>query len=238
MTIRFELKAAILTPIGGLLPLAAVGCAIYWIAQTGSLMGVGAWIYDSAEWLGPVAVLVLLTVSWLMDRLQRPFTHVPPDGAWWEFIVFGACAISMALLLLVSMLTALLLFTILFPVKAILVHTLGPQATVASALVAIPLAYFGVGLAFTLLYLTLLLSGCGNMLKNSVPLFPAAQSTGWLPAAWDTFHFSLATMLGADTAGVSASGAIRWLALGQSFVAKALEIVIVGVGITLILGRK
>jgi hypothetical protein len=56
-----------------------------------------------------------------------------------------------------------------------------------------------------------------------------------LSAAGQTLHFSLATMVGADAAGHSPGGAMRWVALTQSLVAKVL--VIVGVGITLILNR-
>lgn len=44
-------------------------------------------------------------------------------------------------------------------------------------------------------------------------------------------------MVGADAAGHSPGGAMRWVALTQSLVAKVLEIVIVGVGIPLILNR-
>ena len=92
-----------------------------------------------------------------------------------------------------------------------------------------------------------LLIGCGNCPSDQCSEFDLTLSSsvahatpatlGWLPASWDILHFSLATMVGADSAGPSPSGATRWLALAQSLVTKALEIVIVGVGITLILNR-
>ena len=93
------------------------------------------------------------------------------------------------------------------------------------------------GVAFALIYLAMFLSGRGNLVKDGKNLFPTDHNTGWLPASWDILHLSLATMVGGDTAGLSPSGAARWLALAQSLVAKGLEIVIVGVGITLILNR-
>jgi hypothetical protein len=57
------------------------------------------------------------------------------------------------------------------------------------------------------------------------------------PGVWDILYYSLATMLEADTGGLSTTGATRWISFSQSLVAKALEIVIVGVGITLILNK-
>lgn len=230
-------KAMVITPIFLVLPVAGAFYGTFLIGQSGSFTQVGQWIYESAEWLGPSAIVLALAVSWLMEQLERPFTHVPFDAPWWEFAVFGLFAATAGIVICASILTAVLLFTILIPVKAIIVYALGEGATIASALIAIPLAYFGVGLGFLFIYLVMLLNGSGNLLKDGTALFPGPQKTGWLPAARDTLYYSLATMIGADSAGLSATGPVRWVALAQSTVARALEIVIVGVGITLILER-
>jgi hypothetical protein len=241
MQASFDTKARFLTPLGLLLPIACVIGGSRLLLSIYTPGELATWFYESAEWLAPAFVVVLLALVWITDQFTtrniRPLTHVPPEGWWWEFLVIGAFGSSMIVLLFLSAGGVLILLPIILPIKAIVTYALGPGATLASAIVALPMAYFGVGLAFALLYVVVAATGKGNVTKDGAPLFPGSHQAGYLPAVGDTLFFSLATMLGSDTGGLAVTGTLRWVTLAQATAAKAIEIAIVGVGITLILNR-
>lgn len=97
--------------------------------------------------------------------------------------MFGLFESFAGIIMISSTVMTLLLVPIVIPIKAIVVHTLGAEATSGSALMAIPLAYFGVGVAFTAVYVAMSRSGRGNMVKDGKNLFSTDENTSWLSAA-------------------------------------------------------
>src|SRR5207244_3720911 len=97
-------------------------------------------IFDHAEWIGILGTIALL----LMLRtpqvpVLRPFTHVPPAGRWWEYVVFGLSLAVWIVITVVPMICFVIVLPIVIPFKLLSVYVLGPRATLASALLALPL---------------------------------------------------------------------------------------------------
>jgi hypothetical protein len=191
--------------------------------------------YDHLELIGPIAlIVVLLALKYDSLGTRRPFNFVPPDGSWWEYVVFGITAAVFGMISIAAMICAAAILPFLLPIKVMLIYVLGQDATLVSALIAFPLVFLTISLVFAAIYLWLMLRNKGHLNKSNQPLYTGKAGEGW-PFV-EVYYFSLSTMLkGAPQ--YEASGWCRWVALGEIAIARLLEVGIVTVGIGAILKR-
>jgi hypothetical protein len=227
---KSERFMSVFMAIGALPLLYAFGLACAWFFRKHGLTPV----YHYAEVVSVISLLLCLVMANVDMSSKRPWTHVPSDGAWWEFIIFGATVGVFGPLTLILMIGTFLILPVLLPFKILREYVFGSQATLVSAVVAVPLIAAATGFLFMMLYLFLMTKGRGSMRKDSQSIYDNKPGQGW-PIA-DVLHFSLATMLDADTT-VEPTGWCRWAALIQAAIAKVIEIIVVAIGVTLIIER-
>jgi hypothetical protein len=105
---------------------------------------------------------------------------------------------------------------------------------VRTALIAFPTVFGTSSVAFTAVYIILMVNKKGNLVRNQKPLYSGVIGEGW-PFA-ETYYFSVSTML-KGTPQYEGTGWCRWVALAQITVARLIEITIVTLGIGAILKR-
>ena len=191
-------------------------------------------IFDYAEIVGLVGLTLLVLQVTTDVRDYRPFTWVPADGRWWEYVVLGSVAAIRGLFILSSSVAALIILPILVPIKVIYKYTLSPSASLWSALLAVPMVVLCTSFAFTLLYFFAAVTKRGDLSTPTGRLF---DDTPYGPPLLETFHFSLKVMLGRDDGQVKPARACQWILFAQLFAVKIIDILIVGVGIALIVSK-
>jgi hypothetical protein len=149
-------------------------------------------------------------------------------------MVLGFTTGLLAVSSFMSVLCATVVLPILIPLKLLNVYVLGPAATVQTALFVFPAVFFTSSVAFTAVYLALILNRKGNLVRNQKPLYSGTIGEGW-PFV-EIYYFSISTML-KGTPQYEGTGWCRWIALAQITVARLLEIAIVTLGIGAILKR-
>ena len=74
-------------------------------------------IYRHLEMIGIAGLAVFIALMRVPFEGRRPFTYVPLEGSWWEFLVIGAASTALASLILLSMLAVIVVLPILVPFK-------------------------------------------------------------------------------------------------------------------------
>src|SRR5689334_1177021 len=92
-------------------------------------------VYQYAEVIGPVCLVAigLLARPNLLPANKRPWTWVPPDGRWWEYLVFGVTASSVGILSLIIAGGAVVVLSMVLPFKLLTVYVFGSHASLTSA---------------------------------------------------------------------------------------------------------
>jgi len=198
--------------------------------------GASLWpnIYRNLEIVGILGTLALVALMSAPLSGVRPFTHVPLDGRWWEYLVFGVTASLLGIVSCLLMLCPTVVIPIIIPIKLLQSWVLSSGATLITALITFPVVFVCTSVAFAAVYLWALVNGKGNLVRNQKPLYSGAVGEGW--PFTEVYYFSLSTML-KGSPQYEGSGACRWIALAEIAVARLLEIGIVTVGIGAILKR-
>jgi hypothetical protein len=193
-------------------------------------------IYKYAELIGPTCLVALgfLGRPNFPPDNKRPWTWVPPDGKWWEYLIFGVTGSSFAMVTLSVTAGAVIVVPILLPFKLLTVYVFGSHASLTSAVVSVPLVSAAVGLLFALLYGFLVINDRGNFLESGQPVYEPARGRGF--TATDLCQFSLSIMFDVDSSWEPV-GWCKWMVLAQAAVTKLLEIAVVGIGVALIIER-
>jgi len=190
-------------------------------------------LYDWIEVIGIGGTAIFATLLRLPLKDQRPFFHVPPNAKWWENLVFGATSGLLALAIPVGIVSVLFLLPIVIPFKALSVYVLGPQASLLSAILAFPIVYATTSIAFTAVYIGLMVNQKGNLKRNDALLYSADGPWPFL----EIYYFSLSTMV-KGSPQYEATNWCRWVALAEVTVGRLLDVAIVTVGIGAILKRS
>lgn len=189
-------------------------------------------IFNYCEIIG-IASLGLFPLSFKIIG-RRPFTHVPPEGSLWEYVVMGFSSYFIGIICLAIYIGVFAVLPILVPLKVIYVYTLSTKANLVSALVAIPIIILSLSFAFSIVNFVCMVKGKGMILfkgeklLNGAPLFEGLKNL---------FYFSLLTMLGNSASAFELEGWCRWVAVIQSIATKIFELVILGVAIGLIVNK-
>lgn len=191
-------------------------------------------IYDWIELIAVIGTVIFVAVVRLPFE-KRPFFHIPPEAHWWECLVFGGTSALLFPAIYLAIVCVAILLPLVVPFKALSVYVLGTHATLLSALLAFPIVFATTSIAFTAVYIGLMVKQKGNLVRNQTPLYSAKNGTGW--PFLETYYFSLSTMV-KGTPQYEATGWCRWVALAEITVGRLLEVAIVTVGIGAILKRS
>lgn len=196
-------------------------------------------IWDHAEWIALGTLLLGPILFFLMYKLGdvEPLFGVPFGAPWWKYVVFGAVTPIWTALTLGFQVGLFVVAPILTPAKVVYEYTLSPTASLTSAVIALPITFLCVTLAFAILYFITALHGKGAILKSDRVVLRGRPKVGKLWPLSEVFYFSASTMLKGGADGYEVIGWLRWMVLSQVLVAKLLELLIVGVGIGLIFLR-
>lgn len=190
------------------------------------------WLYDHVEIVGPVGGLLFLLLLDLPSGDEMAFRFIPFALPWWRYLAFGISSALLMLGILASLVCVVLVLPVLLPIKLLQVDVLGPNATLSSAIVALPLAFATTSGAFALAFLTLMVKNRGNLVRDEVPLYDAEAGGPW--PLGEIFYYSLSTML-KGSQRYEATGWCRWLALVEIISGRLLEVLIVTIGIGVII---
>jgi hypothetical protein len=189
-------------------------------------------VFRHAEFIGIGGTLLLPLLLRITEIQKRPFSGVPWEGRWWEFLFFGAFGGLISLMTTLLILCAGIVLPIIVPLKALRVYVLGPTATLFSAFVSMPIVFLTTSLVFAIIYVVLIDTKKGNLVRAGQPLYSGIPGVGWSPL--EALYFSVSTMV-KGSPQYEASGWCRWVAILEVLISRLLELATVTVGFNIIL---
>ena len=194
------------------------------------------WVYASSVEIGLICLVALVLFAELPIQFdKRPFTILPNGAARWEQFIFGSCLGTIGYLTLAIGLGAFIILPIITPIRVLISYSLSPEATVISAVAALPILWVAVGALFCYVYAGITRLELGDLKEGERVLF-----TGHGPLYRDliaAFKFSLGVLVKGSVTSVRAHGRCEWVALAETIVGRLLEIVAVSIGIAFVLKR-
>jgi hypothetical protein len=200
-------------------------------------------IYGNVEWLAPLFLVTSLAIFWVEVRLselpeKRPFTFVPLDGSWWEYLVFGITS-SLRAVKFIQAVVAILLVPVVLPCKLVAYYILGSSSTLIKLTVSIPVVVLSINLLFSIAFFFFINNGRGELLgeEGSLLKLPSGGAGGSVGDLAQLYYFSCLAFLGTGFGEYRPTGYCRLVVLIAVLVGRLLEIVVISVGTSVLVER-
>ena len=188
-------------------------------------------LYDRVEWVGPLSLL-LTFAALLTDDIPsiRPFTFVPLDGSWWEYLVFGLTTSWFGVLTTACLFGPLALVGLALPWKLVSRHILSKSTTLQRVALAAIGVFLGISIVVTLALLIVIAGNGGELVGSQGSLF--REGNYGLTALGNTYYFSALAVLGAGFGEYEPTGLCRPVVLATVMLGKVLEIAVIATGVS------